>query len=299
MMLSIVIPTCDRADALRECLGRVVDQRAGYEVIVSDDSRTDGPRRVVAEFPGVRWLEGPRRGPAANRNRGASHAKGEWLVFLDDDCLPESGWLEAYGEAITDEVDVLEGRTVCPLQDGFAFYEIVENVDGGAFWSCNLAVRREKFLELRGFDEDFTCACAEDMEFAWRMRKRGLRSVFVEKAAVTHPPREMRMQDLMKRTAAHRWVLLYRLKTGQGPALACSAPRAMAALVLREGMDKLRMTYHLWRDGRNGQSRRIKGRTVEVVWRWISLIGFLPYYSYWEVKYRRILRKGGEGSNGP
>jgi len=255
------------------------------EIIVSDDSRTDGPRGVVAEFPGVQWVQGPLRGPAANRNCGARHARGDWLVFLDDDCLPDSGWLAAYEQAATADADVLEGKTVCPIEDAFAFYEIVENVAGGAFWSCNLAVRREKFEELGGFDEDFTRACAEDMEFAWRMRKRGLRSAFVEQALVTHPPRAMGVLDLLKRTAAHRWVLLYRLKTGMGPGLGCPSPRAVAALVLREAVDKLRMIYHLWRDG---DRRRIKGRTTDVLWRCASLPGYLPYYAYWELKFRRM-----------
>jgi GT2 family glycosyltransferase len=232
-------------------------------------------------------VQGPRRGPAANRNCGARRATGEWLVFLDDDCLPDAGWLAAYGQAATTDADVLEGQTVCPLEDAFAFYEIVENVDGGAFWSCNLAVRRVKFEELGGFDEEFTRACAEDMEFAWRMRQRGLRSDFVEQALVTHPPRPMGVRDLLNRTAAHRWILLYRLKTGLGPGLACSASRAVAALVSREVLDKLRMIYHLWRDG---DRRRIKGRTLDVLWRCASLPLFFPYYAYWELEYRRRQR---------
>jgi GT2 family glycosyltransferase len=209
------------------------------------------------------------------------------MVFLDDDCRPEKGWLAAYEEAAAaataaNNAEVLEGRTECPMEDGFAFYEIVENRTGGAFWTCNLAVRRESFVELGGFDEDFTSACAEDMEFAWRMRARGLRSVFVEQAAVTHPPRRMTFAALVKRTAAHRWILLYRLKTGQGPGLDCSPPQAAAALVLRESVDKLRTICHLRRD-----RRRIKARTVDVLWRCLTLIGFLPYYIYWELKYRR------------
>jgi GT2 family glycosyltransferase len=287
MKLSVVIPTCDRPEKLRECLRRVTTQAAAtYEVIVSDDSGTDGARSVVKEFPDAQWMQGPRRGPAANRNRGASRAQGEWLVFLDDDCLPEEGWLAAYEAAAGSAVDVLEGRTECPLEDRFAFYEIVENLAGGAFWSCNLAVRRDKFEELGGFDEDFTQACAEDMEFAWRMRSRGLRSGFVEKARVAHPPRRMGLGDLLKRTASHRWVLLYRLKTGQGPGLDCLAAEVMADLMVREFLDSLRLVFHLRREG---EWRRIKGRALEALWRWVSLPLFMPYYVCWEMRWRRML----------
>ena len=54
---------------------------------------------VNEEFPMVRWNEGPRRGPAANRNFGARVADGEWLIFLDDDCNPRPGFLAAYLKA--------------------------------------------------------------------------------------------------------------------------------------------------------------------------------------------------------
>lgn len=284
MKFSILIPTCGRPDQLSECLRRVMSQQAeSYEVIVSDDSPAPGPRPEAAR---VQWVQGPRRGPAANRNCGARRATGEWLVFLDDDCLPEAGWLAAYGEAAADSADVLEGRTECPLEDRFGFYDIVENLKGGAFWSCNLAIRREKFEELGGFDEDFTRPCAEDMELAWRMRERGLRSVFVDRARVTHPARRMGLADLIKRTAWHRWVLLYRLKTMQGPGLGSSPVRAVAELVWREWLDSLRLVFHLRREG---ERTRIKGNVVKVLWRWVSLPAFLPYYAYWEMRYRRML----------
>ena len=290
MKFSVVIPTCGRAAKLRECLRRVtaqmgqmgqMGQPGDYEVIVSDDGRVG--RSVAAGFEGVEWTRGPRRGPAANRNCGARMASGDWLVFVDDDCLPEHGWLAAYEAAAEVGVDVMEGRTECPMEDRFGFDQIVENLDGGAYWSCNLAVRREKFEELGGFDEDFTEPCAEDMEFAWRMR--GLKSVFVEKATVMHPARRMGMSELLKRTAAHRWVLLYRLKTGQW--VRGSMLRTVVALVGREYLDCLRMLFGLRRGGRR------KGRVLGAVWKLVSLAGFLPYYVYWEVRWHRESGKAG------
>ena len=283
MKFSVVIPACDRPEKLRECLRRVMDQRKDGEVIVSDDGRTDGAQGVVAEFPGARWIQGSRRGPAANRNHGAGEAKGEWLIFLDDDCLPEAGWLAAYEEAAANGMEALEGKTVCPMEDRLGLYEIIENLSGGAFWSCNLAVRRDKFVELGGFDEDFTQAVAEDMEFAWRMRKRGLKIAFVPKATVIHPPRRTGPLGLVKRAASHRWILLYRLKTGQGPRPGSFAPVVAAHLVIREYLDNLRMIYHL---RRKEKSRRIRGNALWVLWRCVTLTWFLPYYIYWEMKWR-------------
>ena len=151
MKFSVVIPTCGRAAKLRECLRRVtaqmgqmgqMGQPGDYEVIVSDDGRVG--RSVAAGFEGVEWTRGPRRGPAANRNCGARMASGDWLVFVDDDCLPEHGWLAAYEAAAEVGVDVMEGRTECPMEDRFGFDQIVENLDGGAAWSmaacCGAAI---------------------------------------------------------------------------------------------------------------------------------------------------------------
>jgi GT2 family glycosyltransferase len=279
MRFSIVIPTCNRPGALRECLRRVLEQAADAEIIISDDGRDSQPAP-----PGVRRLEGPRRGPAANRNHGARHASGEWLIFLDDDCLPEPGWLAAYATAARAEIDVLEGRTECPAPDRFAFDEVVENLEGGAYWSCNLAVRREVFLRLGGFDEDFTDAYGEDMELAWRMR--GLKREFVPGARVVHPVRRMNFYRLLRRTAGHRWMLLCRMKTEgrtDGPA------GAAARLIVREYLDALRLFRGLGRE-----RRRIKRRALEALWRWASLPWFLPYYLYWELRFRA--RRGGRGS---
>jgi len=273
MKFSVVIPTRDREEQLRECLRRVMPQAGECEVIVTDDGTA--AQKVVEEFPNARWVQGPRRGPAANRNCGARAAGGEWLIFLDDDCLPESGWLAAYRAAAIDNVDVLEGSTECPLKDEFSFHEVVENLDGGAYWSCNLAIRRARFEELGGFDEEFTEPAAEDMELAWRMRQRGLRRVFVDPARVVHPARGQSLAGLMKRMAMHRWVVLYRIKTGQS--------RGVAALLAREIVDCLRMTYQLLRE-----RRRPKGRAMAVCARWATLWLFLPYYACWEIRWKRL-----------
>ena len=77
---SVVVPTCDRPTALAELLERLRPERLSvapdfYELIVSDDGVTGASAAMVrARFPNVRFYAGPRRGPAANRNYGASRA---------------------------------------------------------------------------------------------------------------------------------------------------------------------------------------------------------------------------------
>ena len=212
MTFTVVIPTCRRPEMLARCL-RALPGDA--HIVVSDDSADDTTRLLVErEFPCVHWVRGPRRGPAANRNHGARAASGEWIAFIDDDCEPQPGWLAAMARA-TANADVVEGRTLAPGATDSPFEEHVENLHGGTLWSCNLAVRREAFERLGGFDEEFLEAGGEDMEFAWRVAHRGLRVSFASDALAHHPPRRIGWRGLWRRTWMIRWFRLYQIKTGQ------------------------------------------------------------------------------------
>ncbi|EMI15582.1 Glycosyl transferase, family 2 domain protein [Rhodopirellula maiorica SM1] len=192
---SIVIPTYERNEALAACLERLKPggQKIAfnrYEVIVTDDGQHQNAEQMVANrFPWVRWIKGPCRGPAANRNNGAKAASGEWLVFTDDDCLPESGWLKAFHHVSCENTPLLEGRTICKEGLPSILYESPINETGGRLWSCNFAIQRSLFFKIGGFDERFPYAFSEDDEFSSRLKQHGIRSQFVKDAVVDHPPR--------------------------------------------------------------------------------------------------------------
>lgn len=211
MKLSIVIPTCDRVGALRDCLLRLQSDtqtlpREHYELIVSDDSRGQPASAVLqTEFPDVTWVPGPRRGPAANRNAGAARAKGDVLVFLDDDCLPEPGLLATYAaEFAGGELQAAEGRIAADRPFARMDEEAPLNEFGGCFWSCNIAIRREFFERIGGFDEIFPDAAMEDVELRQRILQTGTKIVFLREALVIHPVRKIKgWSFLRKRAKAH------------------------------------------------------------------------------------------------
>jgi glycosyltransferase involved in cell wall biosynthesis len=199
MLISVVIPTCNRNDLLAKCLDCLAPGRQGggeiaglksefcspppaftYEVIVTDDgSKTTAQELIQSSYPWAVWVRGPRTGPAANRNNGAKNAKGEWLIFLDDDCLPDPFWLDAIWTPASKRIlDVIEGKTVTPDKVDNPFRQGVENLTGDNYWSCNLAIRRETFFSIGAFDEDFLEAGGEDMELAFRIRKHNLHVLF-------------------------------------------------------------------------------------------------------------------------
>jgi GT2 family glycosyltransferase len=290
MLISVVIPTFQRPETLArclECLERQTMPRAGFEVIVTDDGGDGGAHTLLEkDFPWVRWTQGPQRGPAANRNHGASEATGDWIVFLDDDCEPSMGWLAAI--AVQNDVDVIEGKTVCPSERDTPFEERVENLRGGSYWSCNLAVRRAVFERLGGFDEDFREAGGEDMEFAWRIASHKLRTRFLAAAIVTHPARRVTGSQLWWRTWLIRWMVLYRLKTGQSAPLRAHFPQVIALLVEREIADLLRSSAHFFL---KFDRRLWRAKLFHQFWKWLTFPLVLPYLIFWEIKFRNMLRK--------
>ena len=201
---SVVVPTHRRNDLLARCLDRLAPgaqtlPAAAYEVIVADDGPGGENARAMARecYPWVRWVAGPRRGPAANRNRGAAEARGDWLVFTDDDCLPTPGWLAGYAARLDAASSgdgpaprVLEGRTTAGNARGYGpFLSVPSNLHGGYLWSCNFAIERRLFGELEGFDENFPFPHLEDVDLRARLEERGERFPFVPAAEVEHPPR--------------------------------------------------------------------------------------------------------------
>ncbi len=197
MKLSVIIPTRGRHHHLRDCLagldsGHQAFGRHDYEIIVTDDARGDQAVETTLsqQFPHVRWTSGPGRGPAANRNHGASLATGELLVFLDDDCLPQPGLLAAYAKAFaTDSLIAAEGRISADQPSTRMDHVAPINEHGGFFWSCNIALRRDFFSEVGGFDERFPRPAMEDVELRERIRSMGVTIKFISEALVLHPYR--------------------------------------------------------------------------------------------------------------
>lgn len=192
---SIIVPTCNREDELLLCLEAIMANKIGFEtngnfeVIVSDDGSFNISNILLSKFPDVRWVQGPRKGPAANRNHGAKFASGEWLIFLDDDCLPSNDLLNNYNSAIrnTKEYKVFEGA-ILPIGEKKAMDEESPiNNKGGKLWSCNFCIHSDLFLKIGGFDERFRYAAMEDVELNYRLQKNGIAILFVDKAIVKHP----------------------------------------------------------------------------------------------------------------
>ena len=200
IFVSVVIPTYERTNDLRVCLHSLKEEfqvdSPNYEIIVTDDSRSDISRKMVErEFPDVSWGKGKQNGPAGNRNAGVSRATGEWIVFIDDDCIADKRYISAYCNAILQnpETILFEGK-IYPDRPRRTWAECCpENSNGGMFWTSNLCVRKSTFLEIGGFDERFRVAY-EDIDFAYRIKSKGFKSRFIKNASVCHPWRTLKYE---------------------------------------------------------------------------------------------------------
>ncbi len=188
-------------------------------MLVCDDGDTSGNREELdRRFPWVRWLAGPRRGPAANRNAGARHARGNWLLFLDDDCIPCSDWIAAYAAAfpVAEQPEIyLNGPTFQSSVPPSSLWEAPHNPDGKYLFSCNMAIPRAFFLGIGGFDERYPVAAHEDMELEERLRSLRVPYIFVPEAKVEHPLR--RITSVLNLVRRWESKVIYALDHGATP----------------------------------------------------------------------------------
>jgi glycosyltransferase involved in cell wall biosynthesis len=204
MSVSVIIPTFNGAARIGKCLEALLPQTTAIdaEILVVDDGSSDGTGDVVSRYAGVRLISQANAGPAAARNRGASEAKGTIILFTDDDCVPTSDWLAAMTRPFEDpDVVGVKGvyRTLqkslvarfvqADYEDRYRLMATLPEIDFIDTYAA--AFRRDRFLEMNGYDTSFPVACAEDIELSYRMSERGWKMKFVPTAIVyhTHPDR--------------------------------------------------------------------------------------------------------------
>lgn len=243
--ISVVIPTRHRNAHLRRCLERLAPgaqklPTEQYEVIVTDDGSTTTAETMVREqFPWVRWVAGPKRGPASNRNHGASLARCQWIAFVDDDCVPEPMWLAEFATACRPTVQVYEGRTTCRAGLTRFSEDAPINERGGCLPSCNFMISRAAFCAVGGFDEHFATAAMEDYDLRERLLTAAFDITFVDSAVVDHPPRP-RVTGLALGAQWESHVYFYR-KHGRLEPLVCWLPFFILKVRLVEMIHRYRI----------------------------------------------------------
>jgi GT2 family glycosyltransferase len=206
-LCSIIVATRQRPEQLTECLSALAKleyPKDRLEVVVVDDG--GGERTLEPVVTSLRdrleitLIRRERGGPSAARNTGAERARGELLLFTDDDCRPAPDWLRRLALEHTAALDVAIGghthnalpanpyATVSQLiiDAGYARHN-ADRQDARFFTTNNLAVPATGFHALGGFAPQF--ATSEDRDFCDRWVESGRRMHYVPAAVVYHAHR--------------------------------------------------------------------------------------------------------------
>ena len=209
---SIVIPVYNHCQATLACLRALAAHppATACEVIVVDDGSSDDTAAWMAQVDGLRYHRRAANGGfIAACNDGAAQARGQFLVFLNNDTLPQPGWLDALLATFNAYPDtgLAVPRLLYPdgrLQEagGVVFadgstchygrfqvaddprYSYLREVDYGS--GAVLALPRALFAQLGGFDHRDAPACCEDIDLAFAVRALGYKVRYQPASQVVH-----------------------------------------------------------------------------------------------------------------
>jgi glycosyltransferase involved in cell wall biosynthesis len=220
MTVSVVVTTYNRPDALRAVIDGLAAQKdRDFEVRIADDGSRDDTRELVqsmARTAGIPiehvWQEDLGFRAGAARNRAAAGARGDYLIFLDGDCVPRPDFI-AQHRSLSEPGWMVAGNRIL-LSEGFTQRALAERLPihgwsnerwqvaqregsinrtlplrtlplgplrklAARRWqrvrTCNLAVWRRDFATVNGFDEAYEGWGFEDSDLAVRLLNAGVR----------------------------------------------------------------------------------------------------------------------------
>lgn len=200
-MLSIIIPAYNSEKTLGSLLSQLTSTSLkSYEIIVVDDASSDLTSQIAKKFK-VRYFKLPQnKGAATARNLGAKKARGKILLFLDADVLPTFD-LPKY---ISNYFKGKENENICitgfpgTRKENTSFSQIYKYWRDWSYWNLDKdpfsfyhfrpaigAIPKKFFLKAGGYDQKYPGATMEDMEFSYRLAKKG-RIIFKKDLLVKH-----------------------------------------------------------------------------------------------------------------
>ena len=223
---SVIIITRNRADLLPKVIGSLLKQdyeNGKYEIIVVDNNSDDDTASIVERFKRqcpekIHYIFESEIGMSKARNEGAKVARGEILVFIDDDAIASPNWLDDYSSLYEMFPDIVAGggkielvfQSCRPkwlsdellvalghlnLSDKETVLSFPDHPFGG-----NFSVKREKFISVGGFIEDFR-NCNEEKAFFSKLHLSRYKVAYSPKALVYHhiPTPKLRQMFFIRR----------------------------------------------------------------------------------------------------
>lgn len=197
--VSVITPAYNSARTIGEVLNALFRQtHKNIEVIVIDDGSADDTARIASNFPCKLIKLKKNSGIARARNAGLKEATGDFIYFLDSDCIPNEDCLALLLMEIESESDIgiVGGSGVDKYMDknwvALAYY-VSEWYDCSPglkkeyrnfLRTANLLVKSEVIAKVGGFNEDIFAG--EDFDFCVRARNQGYKLVYLPEAIIVH-----------------------------------------------------------------------------------------------------------------
>ena len=199
LSISVIIPVHNGGESFRQCLSSLTESTISTdELIVVSDADTDGSWLVAQEF-GAKVIRMPvNRGPAKARNLGASVATSDILYFIDADVVISPSAIAQVKKAFENESELAaligsyddepgETNFLSQYKNLFHHYNHqIASEEAFTFWGACGAIRREVFLSLGGFDENYRRPSIEDIELGYRIRLAGYQIKLFKDLHVKH-----------------------------------------------------------------------------------------------------------------
>ncbi len=200
-IVSVVIPTYLEPQNVGPAIESVFQQTLDadkYEVIIVDSSPdnrvVDVVNQLIEGAPcSLQVLVKQAEGPGPSRNLGIKMARGRFIALMDSDCKATPDWLASGLAAFEEGVGLVQGRTLPEpgVKCGILTWYVHVEQENFVYECANLFYRKEAIDDVGGFASVYNSASllvmgGEDVDLAWRVKRRGWRSRFCQEALVYH-----------------------------------------------------------------------------------------------------------------
>lgn len=200
--VTIVVPTHGRKALLEQLLQSLYAQTydpASFEIVVVHNYSDDGTEEAVKQWQStspvpLQYVKKHNNTPTPSRHHGGTHAKGDIIAFIDDDCIAEPDWIANGVKGFqtaegAKPVGLVQGRTLPNPAHQRRFLEKTVSITGESifFETCNIFYSKAAFDAVDGFSSEFMDKFyGEDTDLGWKVRKAAFDVVFQETATVYH-----------------------------------------------------------------------------------------------------------------